>query len=64
MVWNPPMKMICMLPNCFIPSLRRSRSDHPNFAQKIALKKHMLKVKLISLALASQVVLLQNESAL
>ena len=64
MVWNPPIKMICMLPNCFIPSLRRSRSDHPSLAQKIALKKQMLKVKLMSFALASQVVLLQNASAL
>ena len=64
MVWNPPMKMICILPNCFIPSLRRSRSDHPSLAQKIALKKQMLKVKLMSFALASQVVLLQNASAL
>lgn len=64
MVWNPPMKMICILPNCFMPSLRRSRSDQPNLAQKIALKKQMLTVRLMSFALASQVVLLQKASAL
>lgn len=61
-VWKPPMKMICMLPNCFIPSLRRSRSDHPSLAQNMALKKQMLMVNVMSFALASQVVLLQNSS--